>query len=102
MDEAYSDRYESTYNAIMSHMRHICVTYICHVIHVKWMSLRFKFVEIMSHMRYVRVVWIYQVMHAIWMSHIYVHMRLQERWGAGVETHFQEISWNLRPVVNGT
>jgi len=25
-----------------------------------------------------------------------------ERWGAGVETHFQEISWNLRPVVNGT
>jgi len=26
----------------------------------------------------------------------------QERWGAGVETHFQEISWNLRPVVNGT
>jgi len=28
--------------------------------------------------------------------------RLTERWGAGVETHFQEISWNLRPVVNGT
>jgi len=27
---------------------------------------------------------------------------LYERWGAGVETHFQEISWNLRPVVNGT
>ena len=27
---------------------------------------------------------------------------LKERWGAGVETHFQEISWNLRPVVNGT
>ena len=26
----------------------------------------------------------------------------KERWGAGVETHFQEISWNLRPVVNGT
>ena len=26
----------------------------------------------------------------------------EERWGAGVETHFQEISWNLRPVVNGT
>ena len=26
----------------------------------------------------------------------------QERWGAGVEYHFQEISWNLRPVVNGT
>ena len=26
----------------------------------------------------------------------------RERWGAGVETHFQEISWNLRPVVNGT
>ena len=25
-----------------------------------------------------------------------------ERWGAGVETHFQEISRNLRPVVNGT
>jgi len=25
-----------------------------------------------------------------------------ERWGAGVEYHFQEISWNLRPVVNGT
>jgi len=25
-----------------------------------------------------------------------------ERWGAGVETHFEEISWNLRPVVNGT
>ena len=25
-----------------------------------------------------------------------------ERWGAGVETHFQEISWDLRPVVNGT
>jgi len=29
------------------------------------------------------------------------HMNI-ERWGAGVETHFQEISWNLRPVVNGT
>jgi len=27
---------------------------------------------------------------------------LMERWGAGVETHFQEISWNLRPVLNGT
>ena len=26
----------------------------------------------------------------------------KERWGAGVEYHFQEISWNLRPVVNGT
>ena len=26
----------------------------------------------------------------------------EERWGAGVEYHFQEISWNLRPVVNGT
>jgi len=25
-----------------------------------------------------------------------------ERWGAGVEHHFQEISWDLRPVVNGT
>ena len=25
-----------------------------------------------------------------------------ERWGAGVEYHFQEISWALRPVVNGT
>jgi len=26
----------------------------------------------------------------------------RERWGAGVEYHFQEISCNLRPVVNGT
>jgi len=25
-----------------------------------------------------------------------------ERWGAGVEYHFQQISWNLRPIVNGT
>jgi len=25
-----------------------------------------------------------------------------ERWGAGVEYHFQEIQWALRPVVNGT
>ena len=34
---------------------------------------------------------------------IQVHSHcLQERWGAGVEYHFQEISWNLRPVVNGT
>jgi len=24
------------------------------------------------------------------------------RWGAGVEYHFQEIRWALRPVVNGT
>jgi len=29
-------------------------------------------------------------------------VRPSERWRAGVETHFQEISWNLRPVVNGT
>jgi len=42
---------------------------------------------------------------------LYIHKRTplpplalapDERWGAGVETHFQEISWNLRPVVNGT
>jgi len=32
---------------------------------------------------------------------VWIHTQ-QERWGAGVETHFQEISWNLRPVVNGT
>ena len=33
----------------------------------------------------------------------YVHENsLMERWGAGVEYHFQEISWNLRPAVNGT
>jgi len=30
------------------------------------------------------------------------HLICKERWGAGVEYHFQEISWNLRPVVNGT
>jgi len=29
-------------------------------------------------------------------------MRHIERWGAGVEYHFQEIQWALRPVVNGT
>ena len=29
-------------------------------------------------------------------------LAILERWGAGVEYHFQEISWNLRPVVNGT
>jgi len=34
-------------------------------------------------------------------KYIYIHTYM-ERWGAGVETHFQEISWNLRPVVNGT
>jgi len=28
--------------------------------------------------------------------------RKRERWGAGVEYHFQEIEWALRPVVNGT
>jgi len=31
-----------------------------------------------------------------------LHTTCMERWGAGVEYHFQEISWNLRPVVNGT
>ena len=40
-------------------------------------------------------------------SYKYMYMYIygqknEERWGAGVETHFQEISWNLRPVVNGT
>ena len=30
------------------------------------------------------------------------HITTTETWGAGVEYHFQEISWNLRPVVNGT
>ena len=39
-------------------------------------------------------------------THIFAYanvcVRNGERWGAGVETHFQEISWNLRPVVNGT
>ena len=29
-------------------------------------------------------------------------MSHNERWGAGVEYHFQEIQWALRPVVNGT
>ena len=38
-------------------------------------------------------------------NHVVMHNNLPqkgERWGAGVEYHFQEISWNLRPVVNGT
>ena len=31
-----------------------------------------------------------------------IHTCDDERWGAEVEYHFQEISWALRPVVNGT
>jgi len=39
--------------------------------------------------------------------HIYVCTQREqrtriERWGAGVEYHFQEFQWALRPVVNGT
>ena len=33
---------------------------------------------------------------------VFTRHYIWERWGAGVEYHFQEISWNLRPVVNGT
>jgi len=41
---------------------------------------------------------IYTRAHRAHKQALYIH----ERWGAGVETHFQEISWNLRHVVNGT
>ena len=38
--------------------------------------------------------------HIIWVPHC--RLAHYERWGAGVEIHFQEIQWALRPVVNGT
>jgi len=46
---------------------------------------------------------IHTQIHTCINKHLLTHKyRPKERWGAGVETHFQEISWNLRPVVNGT
>jgi len=62
---------------------------------------------------YISSPWIYSVTHIcnvtrmqrehlLYFRSLDVSIYPRERWGAGVETHFQEISWNLRPVVNGT
>ena len=83
----------------------ICVTYECPmrilcVFQKEHVSHTYE-LHVLTHIRETHI----EVSNVFWgmcVTRVWWEVQPIERWGAGVETHFQEISWNLRPVVNGT
>jgi len=105
--------------SLVSFMRVTCLIRLQHVTFIIWKERKKERISLTSASNWVCHISLWCVMqsvHVCDMSHARVYygsfVRVMwqalsiwggsERWGAGVETHFQEISWNLRPVVNGT
>jgi len=81
----------------MTHSQQAFILRLCDLTHVHVLPDAFKYVTHFAYSRHSNA-WHDPFIHVT----CTIHTCDDERWGAEVEYHFQEISWALRPVVNGT